>query len=459
MSDLELLRRRFDRERAARKEAESLLEKKSAEVYQANQQLLELAQRTKAIVDTAAEGIVTYNREGVIQSCNRSAERIFDRDSACGANIRELFAAPENAEPILFLIPDACPSIFPDGSATREPVELVAQRHNHEPFACEISVGRTHHTPNLGNPSLGNPVTYTALIRDLSKRKLLEANLQQARKMESIGQLAAGIAHEINTPIQFVSSNLQFLHDAFNDVGELLDLFDELVTAVKNNATTDGLIKQINDRSELVDLPFLREELPDAIAQSLDGIERVAGIVKTMKEFSQSSSGCRTPVDINQSIEKALAVAANQYSDVAKICTELQSDLDKAPCMEDQFMQVILIVLANAADAISEHCEPGKGTILIGTEQIADRIQIRITDNGCGIKPEVQERIFDPFFTTKEVGKGSGQGLAFAYDVIVNKHNGTIAVESTESGCTTILISLPLSHTTILTESQECMSY
>lgn len=447
MSEIELLKRRFDRERAARKAAESLLEQKSLEVYEANEKLKEMADQTKAIVETAAEGIISYDQQGIIQSFNGSAERIFRVHSLIGQDIRQLFESNDSVEIALFptcTIPNA--NEFdtndldvqpPDGeSCIQDPVELVALRSSGKKFFAEIATSRN---------TRSHVTHFTMLVRDLSRRKKLEARLGQAQKMESVGQLAAGIAHEINTPIQFVGDNIQFLQGAFDDLGQLIELFEQLVEAVTTNSSTDDLLKQISEQSEIADLPFLRKESPVAIRQSLEGIERVASIVRAMKEFSQPSSESKTSVDINRAIENALAVTGSQHRGVATVTTSLDPSLSPVVCLSGQINQCLLNLLTNAFEAMDDHCKPGTGTFHITTRHDGDNIEIRFEDNGPGIPGEIMERIFEPFFTTKEVGKGTGQGLAFVYNVIVDKHDGAIHAQSQTGGGTTFIVSLPTS--------------
>ena len=243
----------MERERAARKQAESLLEQKSRELYEANENLRDLAERTRAIVDTAADGIVTYDIHGTVLSFNRSAQRIFARQQVADFDVRTLFSPQPELQATIFPdqpVPDNTSS-DPSGadiSAAGETtsVELVGIRPS-GCFPVEIAVSRTIHQETT---------SYTALVRDLSRRKQVEARLQQAQKMESVGQLAAGIAHEINTPIQFVSNNIQFLQGAFDDLGALLDLYDQLVSTVQSERPTAELLEQISEQSELADLPF-----------------------------------------------------------------------------------------------------------------------------------------------------------------------------------------------------------
>ena len=261
--------------------------------------------------------------------------------------------------------------------------------------------------------------------------------------MESVGQLAAGIAHEINTPIQFIGNNVQFLQGAFDDIGGLLDLYEKLTVAIKDQAETTEIVAQIEQQSELADLPFLREEFPGAIEQTMEGTERVATIVRAMKEFSQPASNSKTSVDINRAIENAVAISINNYRDIASIELNLEPTLGSISCLSAEMNQAILNVLSNAAEAIADSKEGQKGLIQVSTSSKETELEMRFQDNGPGIPADIQDRIFDPFFTTKEVGKGTGQGLAFVYDLVVNKHGGTIYAVSPPEGGTTFVIRLP----------------
>lgn len=435
MSDPDLLKRRFERERAARKAAESLLEDKSRELYFTNEKLHSLAERlraqaeqTRAIVETAAEGIITYDAEGVIKACNRSAEKIFQISNIAGNNIRDFFEE-RVAETVLFPARDTNSG----SSASFEALEVPALRHSGKSFFADVAISRI---------TRDNQQLFTALVRDLSKRKKLEARLGQAQKMESVGQLAAGIAHEINTPIQFVGDNINFLEGAFEDLGSMVELYETLVEALTEKQDLQPILSEIAEKRELIDLPFLKEEFPGAIRQSLDGIERVSTIVRAMKEFSQPASESKTSVDLNRAIENVLSVAINQYRDVAKVELTLDRNVQPILCLAGQMNQTLLNLLSNSIEAIAEGCPSGEGLIRFSTRLDGDHVLIRIEDNGPGIPADIRQRIFDPFFTTKEVGKGAGQGLAFVYDVIVAKHEGAIDVECPDEGGTIFEIRL-----------------
>jgi PAS domain S-box-containing protein len=288
------------------------------------------------------------------------------------------------------------------------------------------------------------------LARDITSRKLMESQLAQAQKLESIGQLAAGIAHEINTPTQYVGDNTRFLEGAFQDLRRLLDRYAEVPQALREGVDAEELIRRMKDAAEEADLEYLGEEIPKAIQQSLEGIERVTRIVRAMKEFSHPGTEEKTSIDINNAIESTLTVARNEWKYVAEVVTDFDPHLPLVPCLPGEFNQVILNMIINAAHAIADVTDASsgtKGTISLSTRRVADGVEIRTGDTGGGIPETIRSRIFDPFFTTKEVGKGTGQGLAISHSVIVDKHGGSIAFETEVGKGTTFVIRLPVETT------------
>ena len=281
---------------------------------------------------------------------------------------------------------------------------------------------------------------------DVTERLDLERELVQAQKLESIGQLAAGIAHGINTPTQFVGDNVRFLSDSFADLLAVLDRHGELLTSVKSGVCVPALIEACEEEARRADLDYLTEEIPKAIAQSAEGIERIAKIVRAMKDFAHPGSEEKVCVDLNKAIGSTVEVSRNEWKYVADLTTDLASDLPLVPCLQGQFNQVILNMIVNAAHAIGDRIKSTgqKGIISIMSCRVDDWAEIRITDNGPGIPEHIRHKIFDPFFTTKEVGKGTGQGLAIARSVVVDKHRGTITVESQVGQGTTFIVRLPL---------------
>lgn len=276
-------------------------------------------------------------------------------------------------------------------------------------------------------------------------RRALEQQLAQSRQLEAIGQLAAGIAHEINTPTQYVSDNARFLCDAFLDITKMLE---ELRRSAAEGASVPAA--KLRRMLEQADTDYLLEEIPRALHQSRDGLGRITRIVQAMKAFSHPSLEEKVPTDLNQALETTLIVTSNEWKYVAEVTTAFDPELPPVACFPGELNQVFLNLIVNAAHAIAEVVTPdagAKGRITVSTALLPDgNAEIRIADTGCGITNENRFRVFDPFFTTKGVGKGTGQGLAIAYNIIVKKHRGTIDFESTPGQGTSFFIRLPVAN-------------
>jgi len=270
--------------------------------------------------------------------------------------------------------------------------------------------------------------------------------IMQAEKLASVGLLAAGIAHEINTPIQFVGDNILFLRDACGDLLELVQLYETLHQDKTSEAEQSDLLGNVRKLSEKVEVDYLVEEMPSAFKQSLEGVERVSNIVRSMKDFSHPGSDQLEHVDINNAIESTINVSRNEWKYVAEMVTDFDKSLNGVPCYLGEFNQVVLNIIVNAAHAIKDANGDAEslGKIIISTRLDDEYAEIRIQDSGTGMPEEVRKHVFDPFFTTKVVGKGTGQGLAIAYRVIVEKHHGSIKVDSEPDKGTTFSIRLPM---------------
>ena len=285
---------------------------------------------------------------------------------------------------------------------------------------------------------------YEELRRIHKTLKETQAQLIQSRKMEAIGQIAAGVAHEINTPTQFINDNLTFLREAFDSLLKAVNMTFTLLNAAKE---TSNVIQDINLSLDQADFPFLSENIPQAIEQSLEGVKRVAKIVRAMKEFSHPTVDTPEEADINHLINNVLVISRSEWKYVAEVVTDLDPSLPPVVCFPNELSQTVLNLVVNAAQAISEGIQPNSletGVIKIDTRRENGRAEIRIIDNGPGIPLEIQTKIFEPFFTTKEIGKGTGQGLYLAYTTIVKKHQGTLSFESQDGQGTTFIIGLPL---------------
>ncbi|MFK8029336.1 MAG: MHYT domain-containing protein [Gammaproteobacteria bacterium] len=316
--------------------------------------------------------------------------------------------------------------------------ETMHQRANGETYPVQIQVQLSQ--------SDDEPVLI-AVVADITERKALELQVSRSKKLESIGQLAAGIAHEINTPAQFVGDNTRFLQDSFGDLLKLVRAYDTFFEKHKAGTLGQSSVAELELAIENADAVYLAEEVPTAIEQSIDGVKRISNIVLAMREFSHPGSADKELVDLSKTIANTITVASNEWKYVAKVHTEFITDLPLVRCYPQQISQVVLNLIVNAAHAIHEKNgdATGKlGTITVSTQKKGEMAEIRVTDTGCGIPDENRDRIFDPFFTTKEVGIGSGQGLAMAYATIVDGHRGELNIESDVGKGTTFIIRIPI---------------
>lgn len=402
-------------------------------LQQAEQQILQAKQEWENTIDSIQEIVALYDKNHQLIRYNSSLSEIYPlSDDNNNGEITCLFlnnCTNENNCPHSRVIKSGIP-------------ETILHEHN--------ATGRTFEAQVLPY-KINQKVTGTILVaKDITaikaaqnEQERLQTRLLQAQKLESVGQLASGIAHEINTPTQYVSSNLDFLNEAYDEISELLNQITDCV-----EQGSDSTSEKISKLIEEADLDYLREEVPSAIKQSSEGANRIRSIVLAMKEFSHPGSKQKEPADINKIITTTITVARNEWKYVSNVTTDLDPDLPAVNCLTDEVGQVILNLLVNAAQAIGEKLgrtpTGDKGAIHISTVQKNKQVIISINDNGPGIPKEIIDKVFDPFFTTKEVGKGTGQGLAIAHDVIYEKHGGTMEVTSNRDKGTTFTISLPI---------------
>lgn len=287
----------------------------------------------------------------------------------------------------------------------------------------------------------------TAELRQaLDELSATQAELLNAQKLEAIGGLAAGIAHEINTPIQYVGDNTRFVDESLSELLAVANAASHLADAVRDVSEVAGLVAAYNEAAGQADIEFLSEEVPGAIEESLEGIDHVASIVKALKSFAHPGSAEKLDEDLNEIITTTTAVARNEWKYVADMdLSRLDPALPKVPLLSGPLKQALLNMIVNAAQAIEDTVDNGdKGTISISTRTEGGSAVIEIADTGCGIPEEVQDRILEPFFTTKDVGRGSGQGLAIAQSIVVDKHGGRLKFDSVLGVGTTFRIEIPL---------------
>jgi len=277
--------------------------------------------------------------------------------------------------------------------------------------------------------------------RDISDRRMA----MHTEKLSAIGQLAAGVAHELNTPAQYVSDNLTFLRDTWSELDAAMAFCLAPAHALipSDSGSSDGVIFAGPPR----DWDWLRKEVPKAISQSLEGIRRMTKILGAMRRFSHTGGGEREEVDLSEALDATITVAQHQIKEIADVQTDYQPDLPRVECYCDELNQVFLNLIVNATHAIRDASTQGtrhRGKLTIRTRQIDQDVQIEIQDNGSGIPLDVRDRVFDPFFTTKQVGEGTGQGLTICHEIVVQKHHGTIWFDTEIDKGTTFFVRIPI---------------
>lgn len=337
------------------------------------------------------------------------------------------------------------------------PLEWFSQmdenEYNLDQWELEVLYERKHDNRKIpiliSSSILRNPTQdfngLVVIITDLSRRKSLERQLLQSQKLESVGQLAAGIAHEINTPIQYVRDNTSFLDEQFRSLSKLLSAFQTFKEQCVEPQHQEAK-KELDQIIEKIDLDYLLSEIPLAIQQTLQGAESVAKIVRSMKEFSHPGTESKSKVDINAALESTLTVSKNEWKYVAETKLELSENLPLVNCYPGEINQVFLNIIVNGAHAIAEKIKNGiykRGEIVVATKCVDNGVEISLSDNGTGIPEEIRQYVYDPFFTTKEVGRGTGQGLAIVHNTVVERHQGKISFETVVGQGTKFTLFLP----------------
>ena len=437
---------RLERETRARLAAEKLLEDKSRELAASSHALTKTAEiledqrrQLNIILDHTIAAIFLATSDLMLCRANRAAKELFhlDDESLLELTVPDLFESFVRGR-------RADEATIRDAIATLGEglFEAVGRRRDGSTFPLEFGVTRMNHKNRNHTVWIFRDITDRKA--EEARREALERELNHAQKMEALGTLASGVAHEINTPIQYVSDNVRFLKDATADLAGLLDLYASLASEAQAAGIGTHALASIRERVTEIDLEFLLEEIPLSVDQSLHGIGQVGSIVNAIKEFSHPGDDEKIDLDLNRAIETTLTVSRNQWKYVAEVALDLDPDLPCVPAAPGGINQALLNIIVNAADAISERRNGERGLICIATARRGRSVEVRIEDNGGGIPQDVADRIFDPFFTTKEVGKGTGQGLAICDSIIRQKHGGTIEFETRPGEGTTFVITLPM---------------
>ena len=397
----------------------------------AEERLRASEERYRELFENASDLVYTFDLDLRITSLNRLAEQSigYSRDEALRMNLRQLLD-PLQAHNLQ----GAIEQLVADHTTTK--IELDITSKDGRRLRLEVKLRMIYRE--------GKAVGIQAIARDITGRDVAEMELRQAQKLESVGRLASGIAHEINTPMQFVGDNVRFLQDAFRDLQSVLNDFQELCRSSREKRSGPEFGGELDRIAAESDSDFLVKEIPQALSQTLDGVERVVTIVRAMKEFAHPENKGMVPADLNKALSNTLTVARNELKYVAEVETNF-GKLPPVVCSVSDMNQVFLNLLVNAAHAIADVVKGSgrKGKIRVSTSLEDASAVIAISDTGAGIPESIRDRIFDPFFTTKEVGRGTGQGLAIARSV-VDRHKGTLTFESEVGKGTCFYVRLPI---------------
>ena len=454
---IELCERRLAREISTRMQAEALLEQKSLQLYQEAQER-ELA--VLALRKSESQFRLMFER---------TADALLLLDSTAGRFINYNQAAVDmlrypDKQAMLSLRPDELsPAHQPDGRPSKEKAdEMIATAMRNGSHRFELIHCSPHRTDFpvevlLTTIQMDEHQFMIATLRDITERKVAESELikrydkvqelnsklqetqnqlLQSEKMASIGQLAAGVAHEINNPIGYVYSNLGTLEKYVQDVFSMIDDYERAEGAIADSEVRTRL--QV--AREKLDIVFLKDDLRVLMDESKEGITRVKNIVQNLKDFSHVDASDEWHfTNLHKGLDSTLNIVNNEIKYKAEVVKEY-GDIPEVECLSSQLNQVFMNLLVNAAHAIEE-----RGTITIRTGSEAEEVWVEIADTGTGIEPEHIQKIFDPFFTTKPIGKGTGLGLSLSYG-IVQKHHGRIEVQSELGKGTAFRMWLPVSH-------------
>ena len=400
----------------------------------AEQALLESEERFRGAFEQAPIGICWLDPTGVITEVNPALTEI------TGLSTAQLVGR----SPAVFWHPDEAAETTADlGQLLRGDVKSYTRERRF------VRSDGTIRNVNVAVSAVRDPDDEgrhraIATVEDITERRELAEELQRAQRMEALGHLAGGIAHEINTPTQYISDNLSFLGNIWGPV--LAALEGSLRAAARLRAGDDPgeVAAMLEQNGKDADLAFVAVEVPSALSQSQEGVERVATIVRAMKAFGRPDPTDPEPTDIDVLVNNAMTVAGNELKYVAEVTADLGAHRTVV-CFPGAISQVVLNLLVNAAYAVgaSQRRTGQRGQIGVRTWAEVDRVLIAVSDTGPGIAPDVLPDIFQPFFTTKPFGQGTGQGLAMAWATVVNRHGGQIDVSTSEAG-TTFTVRLPV---------------
>jgi PAS domain S-box-containing protein len=411
-------------------------------VNRTRDELKENEQFLSDVTNSMSEGFVVLDNQGNVRFTNPESEWLlgWDSDEMLGHRFTEVVHA--DRKPVTEDSVESAIALTLQDGITRAGFDDVFFHKEGREVDVAFSV-----SPLIREKESGVVVNFS----DISERKRvdeerrnLERQLNQTHKMEAVGQLAGGIAHEINTPIQYIGDNLRFIREAQEDMDGLLKTYSALLQKAADYPELKTEVAKVRESIESIDLEYLQQETVNAVEQSITGATQVGQIVLAMKEFAHPGSKQMAPADLNRIINNVVAVCKNEWKYVADTELKLSESLPEIKCLGGEISQVLLNMIVNAAHAIEAAKLPQKGRITITTLHNGNCVEVRVADTGTGIPEDIREYVFNPFFTTKDVGRGTGQGLAIAQDIVVVKHHGKLFFETEEGVGTTFVMRLPL---------------
>jgi two-component system, NtrC family, sensor kinase len=389
----------------------------------ADARVRESEHRMRTLLSSVSDGIIGIDAEENAVFCNPAAEELLGKPS------KQIIG-----QSIATLVGGAATASLREAYDTAHE-ETLAQTDG-GPRVVELVLTQTIEGER-------GVVAAVLTIRDITQRRALQQQLSQAQKLEAIGQLAAGVAHEINTPTQYIGDNLRFLCQSVRAIIGVVDAVVAAVPGAAGDSTTTATLARVHECLAALDWEYLRQECPRAVDDSLDGVERVTRIVSSMKEFAHPDTKEKQAVELNRVITSATNVCRNEWKYVAELVLDLEPALPQIVGYVGDIGQVVVNLVVNAAHAIGER-GGGLGRIVCRTRVVEGSVEVSVTDNGAGIPDELKPRLFEQFFTTKAVGKGTGQGLSLVHRIVVGRHGGRVRFESTVGVGTTFFVTFPL---------------
>lgn len=398
-------------------------------VIERTKELRESEARKVAVLESALDAILSIDDAGLIIDANRAAEGMFGRprEELHGISILDVLHSTDtrrNPEEWLSEIRES-------DSGVRVP---AIGKRIHSEFPAEVTVSPVE---------MEGVVDFTFFVRDLTEQRRLEAKVAHGQKMETIGRLSTGIAHEINTPNQYIADNVRFLDSAYGGFKDLVTEYRQAIAEARSGDIRPETMARINRMEAEGDIDFLIQEIPSATAEALDGVERVRGIVRAMRDFAHPGSVQHEPVDVNSVVKGAVTVTRNEWKHVAELHLALGDGAARIMGHAGDLGQAVLNLIVNAAHAVADEKPPRIGAISVRTLSDDKFVTVEVEDDGCGIPPEHIANIFDPFYTTKGVGLGTGQGLAFVHAAVVQRMGGEVEVSSVPGKGTCFTLRFP----------------